>query len=55
MTAYQFQAGVANSISYNDTENGSISVFGVELWANFPIDGCKMKKFICHKLWSLAM
>ena len=29
--------------------------FGVELWANFPIDACKIKNFICHKLRGLCI
>ena len=29
--------------------------FGVELWANFPIDACKIKNFICHMLKGLCI
>ena len=29
--------------------------FGVELWANFSIDACKIENSICHKLWLLFM
>ena len=46
---------VAKSISCNNTKNGSISVLGVELRANFPIDECKIKNFICHKLRGLCI
>ena len=35
---------------YKDWEYFS---FGVELWANFPINACKLKNFISHKLRGL--